>query len=1086
MRAMSPYPLRVAEVTPASGWPARVLRLALLALGAAGCGASGRGAPGADTAPRAPAAPAAASATRPAPLPAGDWRRADPVRSAALAGLDRGSYVVHEARAGHFPLVADGRAAPLYVSPTDHPGALRAARDLQADLGEVTGIVPELSLAARPAGDAVVLVGTLGRAPLVDALVAAGKLDAAAITGRWETHLVTVIEDPLPGVQQALVIAGSDPRGTIYGLYDVSRRIGVSPWHFWDDVPPARHAALWVRPGRYSQGEPAVKYRGFFINDENPQLGRWAAARFGPAPNPKHPHGFGHELYAHVYEVLLRLRGNYLWPAVWGRSLFDDDPKNQPLAAEYGVVLGTSHEAPMMRAQDEWNRYGAPAGPYGGTGDYSFVRNQAAIESYWRDGLVRMNGFESLITVGMRGNGDTAMEDSAGTELMGRIVARQRELIAEVLGQDPRQVPQVWTLYKEVQDYWAAGMRAPDDVTIVWCDDNWGNLRGLPDPREPRRGGGYGIYYHFDYVGGGRSYKWVDTTALPNLWEQLHLAYRHGVDRVWVTNVGDLKNAEHPLEFFLDYAWDPERWPLERLPEWERRWAAGSFGAGPAAAIAEVMRAYGRLQSRRKPELLNRRITLDPRYDLTRDDEVERAVVYTDDTPFSLVAYREAERVTAEWRALREQADAIRDQLPTELADAYYQLVYYAVAATANVYELRLAQFQNRLYARQGRAATNARATEAERCFDEDRAMSAYYDQVLAGGKWARWQSQPKLGYGGPYPDSSWQQPQRSDDAIADFIWPPLQRIRAPARAELAVAIDGSEELWPGPAALPRLPEFSPYQTQPPQYVEVVNRGTVPFAYRVEPGVPWLRASPARGTVTDQVRVELTVDWSRAPHGGSRVPVTVSGPAGQRVIVDATVYRPAPDAGAPVGFVEANGVVSIEAEHFDRAIGKGEICWKLLPDIGRTAGGLTPFPVTAPRQIPGGDGPRLEYDFYTFTWDRVTVWVYLSPRNDVTLGDGLEYAVSIDDEPPQLVNVTRSLNAIPMNRSWERNTSDHVARVASRHRLARPGAHVLKLWMVDPTVIVQKLVVDLGGLQPSYLGPPESYRARPAPAAAPR
>ncbi|MBN2197104.1 MAG: glycosyl hydrolase 115 family protein [Polyangiaceae bacterium] len=1025
-------------------------------------------------------APAIATAT---PLvaanaaPTSSWSKASPEQAAQLAALDRGAYIAFTGGPGDFPLVADGRAAPIFVSDTDFPGVLRATRNLPEDVAAVTHIVPAFSASGPTGVGEVVVVGTLGRAPFLDSLVATKKLDVSSIVGRWETHLITVVDGPSAGIKRALVIAGSDQRGTIYGVYDLCRQIGVSPWHFWDDVPAARHEELFVKPGRYSQGEPRVKYRGFFVNDENPALDRWARARFGPAPNAKHPHGFNHQLYAEIYEVLLRLRGNYLWPATWGRSLFDDDPENQPLAAEYGIVMGTSHEAPMMRGQDEWNRYGPPTGPYGGTGDFSFVRNQAAIEQYWADGLRRMNGYESLITVGMRGNGDTGMEDAAGTELMGRIVTKQRELIRQTLGKDPTDVPQVWTLYKEVQDYWTAGMRAPDDVTIIWCDDNWGNLRGLPDQRDPMRGGGYGIYYHFDYVGGGRNYKWVDTTLLPNLWEQLHLTHSYGVDRVWMTNVGDLKNEEHPLEFFLDYAWDPARWPLERLSDWEAQWAAKTFGTSPAKAIAAVLREYGRLQSRRKPELLNRRISLDPRFDLTRQSELDRAVVYTDDSPFSLTDYREAERVVSEWRALARAAEAIRPQLPSRYADAFYELVYYQVVATANVYELRLAQFQNRLYARQGRAGANARADLAEARFEQDRAMSAYYDTELAGGKWAHWQTQPKLGYGGPYPDSDWQQPQRNNDAIEDFIWPELVRVRVPPRAELAVAIDGSEELWlPGSATAP-LPEFSPFQTQPAQFVEIVNRGQQPFSYQVKPGVPWLSASSTSGTVQAQTRVELSVvDWARVPRGRTEVPVVVQGPGAARITVRAIVTNPEVDRLGLAGFVEANGVVSMEAEHYARSIAKGDVFWKLIPDIGRTAGGLTPFPVTAPRQTPGSDGPRLEYDINTFTTGPVTVWAFLSPRNNVIPSDGLKYAVSLDDEPPQIVNSTAALNAIPMNRSWERNTSDNIARLSTTHRLDQPGRHVLRFWMVDPTLIVQKLVVDLGGLRPSYLGPPESFR----------
>jgi hypothetical protein len=983
-------------------------------------------------------------------------------------------YVSFEPGPARFALVANGRAAPLVVDGGDHSGVLRAVRDLSADVARVSQLEPAVTLGESEGSDEVVLIGTVGKSQVIQRLVSAGKLDVTALAGRWEASVTEVVEAPLPGISRALVIAGSDPRGTIFGIYDLSKRIGVSPWYYWDDVSPQKHAAVYVLPGRHSQGEPAVKYRGFFINDEDPALGTWARNTFGPAPNPRRSHGFERQFYAKVFEVLLRLKGNYLWPAVWGRSLFDDDPQNQALAAEFGVVMGTSHEAPMMRAQDEWNRYGQAGGPYGGTGEFSFVRNADAIQRYWADGVRRMNGFESIVTVGMRGNGDTGMEDAAGIELMNQIVTAQRGILTQVTGQPPTAIPQVWTLYKEVQQYWEDGMRAPADVTINWCDDNWGNLRKLPNLSDPPRAGGYGIYYHFDYVGGGRNYKWNDTSPLANVWEQLHLAYEYGVDRLWMVNVGDLKNNEHPLELFMDYAWSPERWPIERLPEWEREWAEQQFGPHHAADIASLLTTYGRLQSRRKPELLNRVIRLDPALDITKD---ERAVVFEDGSPFSLVHYGEADRVVAEWQALARESERVNAALPREYRDAYYQLVHYPVMSTANLYELRLAQFKNLLYARQGRASSLDMAALAERHFEADQAMSAYYNERLAGGKWRGFQTQAKLGYGGPYPDSSWQQPQMQGKALPDFIWPALARPEVPARAELGVAIDGSEESWPGAKTEPLLPELSPFQTRSAPYIEVYNRGQGSLSYAIKPSVPWLRVTPEGGTVDKQVRAEVSVDWERAPRGDSRVPIEITGPAGSRVVVQALVKNPGVRVQELAGFVESNGYVSMEAEHFDRAVSRAPVTWQLLPNIGRTASGMTTFPVTAPRAAPGGDGPRLEYDVHLLRAGKLTVWVYLSPRNNVLYTDGLQYAVSIDDAAPQIVNVTAALNGIPMNRSWERNTSDNVNLTSTTHEVERAGAHVVKLWRVDPTVIVQKIVLDTGGLEPSYLGPPESLRA---------
>jgi Glycosyl hydrolase family 115/Gylcosyl hydrolase family 115 C-terminal domain len=968
---------------------------------------------------------------------------------AAATGAPAADYVSTRSGPGRFPLVAGGRAAPIVVSASDWAGVIRVADDLQSDVTSVTGVRPAVAHDAVPSGGAPVLVGTIGKSTLIDGLVARGKLDVRGIAGKWETTVEQIVDNPMPGVRRAFVIAGSDQRGTIYGVYDLSKRIGVSPWHFFDDVP-ARHAGtLYVLPGRHTQGTPAVKYRGFFINDENPATGTWAPGYFGPGKAPGYPGGLNAAYYAKVFETMLRLKANYLWPAVWGRAFAEDDPQNHATASFYGVVMGTSHEAPMMRGIEEWNRHPT------GTGEWSFRRNADALKAYWRDGIIRMRDekIEGVVTLGMRGNGDVSLPDGDGIDLMSSIIDSQRQILAEegMLG-----VPQVQTLYKEVQRYWDQGYRPPDDVTVVFCDDNWGNMRKLPDPSLPPRSGGYGMYYHFDYVGGGRNYKWADTVNLTNTWEQLHLSYTSGVDRLWMVNVGDLKNEELPTQFFLDYAWNPAAWPVTRLGEWERQYAAENFGPALSDAIGDVLGEYGRLQSRRKPELLNRRITLDPAKDPATDSS---AVLYDDQgNPFSLTDYGEMDRVTAQWQALAARATKIKAALPAADQDAYFQLVYYQIKDTAILYALRQAEFTNILYAQQGRAATNDLADVAEARFAEDQALSDYYNTVLAGGKWKDWQLQPKIGYGNVArygPNAPWQQPELNNVALPDEIYPYLQRIEVPAGAAMGVALDGG-----APSVLPA---FSPYQAQPAQYIDVFNKGTTPFDYRITAGQPWVHVSNAAGRVDKQVRAVVTVDWRRAPKGTADVPITITG-AGASTVVHAPVQN---TVSHPRGFVEANGYVAMEAAHYNRKVGS----WQLLPGIGKTGDGLTPL---------GGAGARLDYTMTLTSTGPVKVSALLSPRNNVRPTDGLKYAVSIDGETPQVVNVTTATGAndTTMNRQWERNTSDNVNVTTTTHTVAAAGVHTLTFWMVDPTVIVQRLVVDTGGVKYSYLGPPESHRER--------
>ncbi len=621
-----------------------------------------------------------------------------------------------------FPLIAAGVPAAIVIEDSANSAVRYAAQCLAGDIQRICGTSPAWHADPREARGPILMVGVLGQSPAIDALVAARRIDVSRLKGQWETQLRLVIERPYPGVSEALVIIGSDRRGAAFALYDLCRHVGVSPWHWFADVPVQPRQDVFV-PSHPQLDGPKVRYRGFFINDEDPCFSGWAKKAFG---------GINSAMYVHVFELLLRMKGNYLWPAMWAPKAFAaDDPQNMVIADRMGVVMGNSHHEPMLRAQAEWHR-NQELGVTGGPWDYA--KNADNLRRFWRGGIERMvskghgKAYESLVTVGMRGDGDEAMAEGTATDLLERIVADQRGIIAEVTGKPASETPQLWALYKEVQDYYDHGMKVPDDVTLLFSDDNWGQIRRLPKPGAPPRSGGYGIYYHFDYVGGPRNYKWINTNQIEKVWQQMDLAYRRDARQIWIANVGDIKPMEFPLGFFLAMAWNPEAMTPQALQAYPRDWAEATFGRDHADAIGAIITTYSQFAARRKPELI------DP-----------------DSFPLGKATAEaldggEFGRMVEGWNALETRMLAARGTLRADQMDAYYQLVEFPVSAMANLYRLYYATAWNRALAAAHDPRANAFATQAEEAFARDHALTERY-HTMNGGKWDGMMNQVHMGY---------------------------------------------------------------------------------------------------------------------------------------------------------------------------------------------------------------------------------------------------------------------------------------------------------------------------------------------------
>ena len=821
---------------------------------------------------------------------------------------------------GDFALVSNQQVAPILIDIKDDSLVIKSGHLFSEDIERVTGQKPIIhtDLISSPN---LVIIGTINQSSLIQQLVKEHKLNIDSLKDKWEGYQIQLIKNPFQGVESALVIVGSDRRGAAYGVLEVSKQMGVSPWYWWADVPIKTKKEIYINLIYPLSDAPKVKYRGFFINDEAPCLSSWARVKFG---------GFNHTFYEKVFELLLRLKANYLWPAMWGNAFNNDDKLNPILANQWGIVMGTSHHEPMLRSQKEWQRFGK--------GPWNYEQNEDTLKNFWKKGIENMGNHESMVTIGMRGDGDMPMSEGTAVNLLERIVRDQRQILENVTHKPASETPQVWALYKEVQDYYEKGMRVPDDVTLLLSDDNWGNIRKLPKFGEKKRAGGYGIYYHFDYVGDPRNYKWINTNNIARVYEQMHLASLYDANKMWIVNVGDIKPMEFPISFFMDYAWNPTLINEKDINGYYNSWATQQFGIANANDIAEVVSKYSLLIARRKPELLNA-------------------------NTYSITNYDEFANVVKEWNDLLKKADSISKSIPRIYKDAYFQLVLHPIKAVANLHEMYQAVALNAYYAENNNPIANDFAVTALDDYKKDSLITIEYNKGIASGKWNHFMDQTHIGY------TSWNDPPHN-------IMPILKYVSSDVVADKITI------------------KHKPTSTDT-LIVDSMDKGNV--------------------------------------------------------------------------FLEKDGYVSINAEHFTKAIPENK--WKVIPNIGIATAGVTTYPDSASDINPGIRDAQLQYDFYAYKHSRVEIKAYFSPTlNYHNLPKGTQYGISIDDEKPTLV----SINKLKDNVVWRGWVANNYIITKSSHSRLSKGKHRVKFWNVNDGVVLQKLVIDFGGVKESYLGPPET------------
>lgn len=840
---------------------------------------------------------------------------------------------------GDFRLVYQNKAADILVSPDDFKIVRIAAGDFASDIERVTEKKPVIASEPHGVLPNVVIIGTLGKSHFVDSLTNSGKLDTSRIRGKWESFLIATVKNPLPNIESALVIVGSDRRGTAYGIYEVSQMIGVSPWYWWADVTPEHKDDLIISPGVKHGGEPSVRYRGVFVNDEDWGLHPWAAKTFEPETGD-----IGPKTYAKIFELLLRLKANTLWPAMHEVTRpFNSNPANRQTADDYAIVMGSSHAEPMLRNNvGEWK---APKD------DFNFVANPAGVTEYWKERLKENGPYENIYTIGMRGIHDSPIQGTKNQaeriSLLEKIFAVQRGLLSKYIRADAENVPQIFCPYKEVLADYRAGLQVPDDVTIVFPDDNFGYIRQFPTTQEQRRKGGFGVYYHISYLGRPLSYLWLNSTPPALIFEEMSKAYENGISKFWMLNVGDIKPAEIGIELFFQMAYDAKKWRVGNIGKYLKTWAGREFGEGDSSEIAAIMDKYYRLGFQRKPEHLQWYLPAEtPRKsDLSQSEILERLTDYAE---------------------LRKHAETVYSRTAPLKKDAFYELILYPVRSAALANERYFAAELADKY----RSAHRTDAKEwAKRSIAADAEIASetkYFNETLANGKWRSIMS-PEMNAG----------------------------------------------QWTS-----------------------------------------MRSTPPKISESD---FEITGNNDSTLYGQLRTPPTISIPK---------LRDPSK------GFAELDGAISIEAEHFSRKEDKAGFAWQVINGLGKTGDSVSIFPNVAKTftDFPAGS-PCLEYEIQVAKAADFDVDLYLIPTQPLIAGNGLRIAFSVDGQSPQIISIDKDTEV--STPKWSMNVLNQTTAGKGKIRLEK-GLHKLRIFAVDTGVVLDKIVLNAGGMQLSYFGPPET------------
>lgn len=943
-----------------------------------------------------------------------------------------------------------GKTASIYIDEKgeDFQGLKLVASSFAKDVSMVAadGSEPEILTKAEELAGTTIIAGTIGNNDIIDSMITAGTLDVTEIQGKWETYKIQVVENPVDNVNQAIIVVGSDKRGTIYGIYHISELMGVSPWVYWGDAVPDTKEEIVFNNSELNitSKEPSVKYRGIFLNDEAPSLTGWVKNKFG---------GYNEEFYQLVYELILRCKGNYLWPAMWSDT-FSEDGKSKPianaeLADQYGIVMGTSHHEPLCRAGVEWqNTYKK----YGDSNLWDFNENSGAITKFWEDGVKRNKAYENIFTLGMRGEADSSLGGGLeeNIELLKNVITTQKEILSDNNLSD---APQVLTVYKEVEDYWHGTEEIPglkswstlDDVTIMLCDDNFGNMRTLPTEAERDRKGGWGMYYHFDYHGGPTSYEWVNTVEINKIWEQMTMAYDYGIDNIWIVNVGDLKPMEMNISYFLDLAYDYDTYGkngLNKAEDYMKQWVGQQFGKSLNEAqkegVVSILEDYTWLNGSCKPETLK-------------------------SSTYHVTNYNEAMEVLGRIEQMSNKAEECKELIPEDLQAAYFELVYFPAMASANVAKIQIYSGLNEYYYELGSAAANLYAVLLEQAIERDQELEEIYNSEMpgVGTKWKYMMSSPHVGFvtwdstGWGYPESKW--------------------LTLPDNAGMLVSLQNQEgAVSKGEKTLDDFTSMN----QESYTVSVTNSGSEAFSYTVSPSDEWIKVSKSVGRVTMQDSFEVSVDWSMVTEDKVGE-ITVEGAdTSVTIVVNARVYDTKNL--AEKTYVYANGYASILAGNYVASVaGADGAQFKKIDKYGKMGQAVKVFPSNVSYVDRGEQAPYTEYQVYMEEAGTYKLTAYTAPSNNVDRDTiSIRFGLSANDGAMEVVDTINGANFEPgaYSGSWTTDVKMNGRKKEIEVEL-REGVNTIRFYAIDPALVLQKLVVSEGPVKDSHFGPAESYFA---------